>query len=246
MDGRELARRETREGGVCALAVTVVGLLLGPLWFWLAPRTPMLTDGRAVYLKHPEGEEAIGADGSFLMLSLALGAVAGALVFLARRRGGVGLVTGMTVGGLLAAVVGWRFGVWLGPETDLVAAAQRAGKGSTFDGPLKLQAKGALLALPFGALLVHLLLTAVFGKRDPLPGVDGPHGVGGPHGFGAADEAGVSGKAGVPDGEQGPPAGWGAWPGPETGQEKGGAWGQPGTRPDTPPDGDGGPGAPER
>ncbi|OEU97104.1 hypothetical protein AN216_17635 [Streptomyces oceani] len=162
-------RREAREAALAALAVTALGVLLGLLWLWLAPRVPLVTNGEAVYLKNPEGEEAIGAEGTFVLLSLAVGAVAGAVLFLCRRQGGVGLVVGLTVGGLLASVVAWRLGVWLGPTADLAAHAKEVGAGNTFDGPLKLQAKGVLLAFPFAALAVHLLCTAIFGERDPEP-----------------------------------------------------------------------------
>jgi hypothetical protein len=163
-----------RDAAVCAVAVAVVGVLLGLLWLWLAPRVPLFTDGKAVYLKAPEGEESIGTDGTFTLLGLAFGLVAGIVVFLCRRKGGVGLVVGLAVGGLLGSVLAWRVGVWLGPETDLVAAAKAAGKNATFDAPLKLQAKGALLAWPLAAIVVHLVLTAFFGPRDPDPEPEQP------------------------------------------------------------------------
>lgn len=59
--------------------------------------------------------------------------------------------------------------MWLGPDSDVIAHAQSAGKGVTFSAPLKLGAKGALLAWSFAAALVHLGLTALFGPRDPDP-----------------------------------------------------------------------------
>jgi len=163
-------RREVLEAVVCALAVTVLGVLLGLLWVWLAPRVPLYSDGKAVFLKDPEGEEAIGTDGTFILLALAAGAVTGAAVFLARRRGGVGVVTGMALGGLLASVVAWRTGIMLGPATDVVESAKAAGVGATFDGPLELNAKGALLAWPFAAILIDMGLTGLFVPDDePLP-----------------------------------------------------------------------------
>ncbi|MBR7671601.1 hypothetical protein [Streptomyces daliensis] len=162
-------RRELRDALVCGLAVTVLGVALGLLWLWLAPRVPLFTDGKAVYLKDPEGEEAIGADGTFILLALAAGVLSAVAVFLARVKGGVGLVVGLALGALLGSVVAWRIGVWLGPETDVVAAAKAAGANGTFDGPLKLDAKGGLLAWPFAAVLIHLMLTSIFTPRDPEP-----------------------------------------------------------------------------
>ncbi len=165
-EGGPLVRRELREAAVCAVAVAVVGIVMGLLWLWLAPRVPLYNNGEVVLFKDPEGEEAIGAEGVFALLGLAFGVVTGLLVFLARRRGGIGLVVGLAVGGLLGSVLAWRVGVWFGPETDLPAAARAAGKGATFDAPLELHAYGMLLAWPVAATLVHLVTTALFGPRE--------------------------------------------------------------------------------
>lgn len=162
-------RQEVARSLLCLVAVAVLGVLLGLLWLWLAPRIPLFTDGKAVYLKDPEGEESIGADGTFTLLALAVGAVSGVVAFFFSRRGGIGIVLGLLVGALLGSLLAWRLGVWLGPNTDLPAAAKAAGAGKTFDGPLKLQAKGALLAWPLAGLLVHLALLAMFGTPDPAP-----------------------------------------------------------------------------
>ncbi|MEV0095655.1 hypothetical protein [Streptomyces sp. NPDC050738] len=160
---------EIWQAAVVAVAVAVLGVLLGVLWAWLAPKVPLVSDGKAVFLKNSESEEAIGADGTFLLLALGFGVVTAVAVFLFRRRGGIALVLGLAVGGLLGAVLAWRVGLVLGPSDDVVAAALKAGKGVTFDAPLKLAAKGALLAWPVAAMIVHLALTALFGPRDPEP-----------------------------------------------------------------------------
>ncbi|MFI6702124.1 hypothetical protein ACIBJC_24670 [Streptomyces sp. NPDC050509] len=162
-------KTEVRQAVVVLVAVTVSGLLLGLLWMSLAPSVPLVSDATAVFLKDTEGEEAIAADGTFLLLALAFGAVSAGLVFLFHRRGGIALVVGLAAGGLLGAVLAWKFGVELGPTSDVVAHAKQAGKGVTFDAPLELHAKGALLAWPVAAMVVHLALTALFGPRDPEP-----------------------------------------------------------------------------
>ncbi len=172
-------KTELRESAVVLVAVAVAGVALGLLWLWLAPRVPLISDGKAVFLKDTEGEEAVGADGTFVLLALALGAVSAAAVFLFRRRGGVALVVALAVGGLLGSLLGWGVGVWFGPTEDVVAQAKSVGAGVTFDAPLKLKAYGSLLAWPVAALVVHLGLTALFGPRDPEPEWPGP-GYGGP------------------------------------------------------------------
>lgn len=164
-------KTELREAAVITVAVALGGLLLGVLWWWLAPHVPLVGDvvekRWIVYLKDTEGEQAVGVDGTFALLGLAFGVVSAVVVFLLRRRGGVPLVVALGVGGLLGSLLAWRVGVWLGPAQDVLAHAKSVGKGVTFSAPLKLGAKGALLAWSLGALLVHLGLTGLFGPRDP-------------------------------------------------------------------------------
>ncbi|MFD3732389.1 AAA family ATPase [Streptomyces sp. NPDC058632] len=166
-------RTELREAAVATVAVALGGVLLGVLWWWLAPRVPLVGDvagdNWVVYLKDTEGEQAIGVDGTFTLLALAFGAVSALAAFLVRRRGGVPLVVALGVGGLFGSLLAWRLGVWLGPAQDVVAHARDVGTGVAFDAPLKLSAKGALLAWPFAGLVVHLGLIALFGPRDPGP-----------------------------------------------------------------------------
>ncbi|MEU4654186.1 AAA family ATPase [Streptomyces sp. NPDC023723] len=166
-------KAEVRQAAVITVVVAVSGALLGVLWWWLAPSVPLVGDvvdkSWVVYLKDSEGEQAAGVDGTFTLLALAFGLVSALVVFLLRRRGGVPLVVALGVGGLLGALLAWRVGVWLGPTQDVLAHAREAGKGETFSAPLKLGAKGALLAWPLAGLLVHLGLTALFGPRDPEP-----------------------------------------------------------------------------
>ncbi|MFC8079389.1 ABC transporter permease [Streptomyces sp. NPDC057307] len=161
-------RTELKQAAVVTLAVAVSGVLFGFLWLWLSPRVPLIAGESAVFLKDTEGEEAIGADGTFVLLALGFGVVSAALVFLFRRRGGIPLVVGLALGGLLASGLAWLIGWGLGPD-DVVTQARAAGQGATFDAPLELNARGALLAWPVAAMVVHLALTALFGPRDPDP-----------------------------------------------------------------------------
>lgn len=164
-------KTELREAAVITVGLALAGLLLGLLWWWLAPHVPLVGDevdrSWVVYLKDSEGEQSAGVDGTFTLLGLAFGLVSAVGAFLWRRRGGVPLVVALGVGGLLGSLLAWRLGVWLGPTSDVIAHARAVGKGVTFSAPLKLGAKGALLAWPLAGLLVHLGLTAMFGPRDP-------------------------------------------------------------------------------
>ncbi|MEN8653302.1 ABC transporter permease [Streptomyces sp. 21So2-11] len=159
---------EVARAALVVAALTVAGVALGLLWMWLAPRVPLVSTDKAVFLQDTEGEEAVGADGTFVLLALAFGAVSAAVVFWFNRRGGVPLVVALLLGGLFGSLLAWGIGVWGGPD-DVVARAREVGQGVPFDAPLELAAKGALLAWPLAALLVHLALTALFGPRDPEP-----------------------------------------------------------------------------
>ncbi|MEN3583576.1 AAA family ATPase [Streptomyces sp. ZYX-F-203] len=164
-------KTEAREAALTVVALAVSGVLFGLLWWWLTPRVPLVgerTDGNwVVYLKDSEGEQSIAVDGTFALLGVGFGVLAAVILFVVRRRGGPALVVALGLGTLLGSLVAWRVGVWLGPSRDVVAHARSAGEGATFPAPLRLGAKGALLAWPLAALAVHLALTGMFGPRDP-------------------------------------------------------------------------------
>ncbi|MFE5244910.1 MULTISPECIES: ABC transporter permease [unclassified Streptomyces] len=224
--GRAERRAEIRQAAVITGLLTVAGVGLGLLWLLLAPRVPLVSDDTAVFLKNSEGEEVIGADGTFVLLALAFGLVSAVAVFLFRRRGGIPLVVALAVGGLLGSLLAWGIGTWFGPTSDVVAHAKEVGKGVTFDAPLELHAVGAgMLSWPVAAMIVHLGLTALFGPRDPEPEwaaygepYGASHGSGASHGAGSS-AAGSSASAGAepesafgpgPVGEDGKRAG--EWP----------------------------------
>ncbi|MEU9706351.1 DUF2567 domain-containing protein [Streptomyces sp. NPDC047981] len=174
-DGAPSVATELRQSAVVAAVSTVAGVALGLLWLWLAPKVPLISDGKAVFLRNSEGEAAVGADGTFVLLALGFGAVAAALVFLIHRHGGVALVLGLAAGGVLGSALGWGVGTFFGPTHDVVAHAREVGANVVFDAPLKLEMwAGALLAWPLAAMIVHLILTALFGPRDPEPGWPAP------------------------------------------------------------------------
>ncbi|MEI7029794.1 ABC transporter permease [Streptomyces pratensis] len=167
---------ELRQAAVVAVLVALTGIGLGLLWIWLAPRVLLVSDDTAVFLRNSEGEEAVGADGVFVLLALAFGALTAAAVFWRLRRGGVLVVVGLALGALLGSLLAWRVGSWLGPSSDVVGRAREAGAGVTFDAPLELHAVwAAALAWPFAAMAVHLLLTAALGPREDEPRGQEPH-----------------------------------------------------------------------
>ncbi|WP_328899735.1 ABC transporter permease [Streptomyces sp. NBC_00441] len=163
---RDGLRADLLRAGVTVVVVTVAGVLMGLLWLWLAPRVPLISDNTAVFLNDSEGEEAIGADGTFALLGLAFGVVSAGLVFLFHRRGGIFLTVGLAVGSVLGSLLAWQLGTRLGPTSDVVAHAREVGKGVVFDAPLEMHAHGVLLAWGLAAMVVHLGLTAAWGPRE--------------------------------------------------------------------------------
>ncbi len=170
--GAPTVARDVREAVLAAVLVALCGLALGGLWLWLAPRVPLISDGSAIYLKDPEGEQSIGADGWFTLLGLGMGVLSGAAVYLWRRTGGVALMVGLAAGGVLASVIAWRLGVALGPTSDVVARAKHLGPGKVFQNPLALHAKGALLAWPAASMAAYLVLTTLFTPYEQPPAAE--------------------------------------------------------------------------
>ncbi|MFE2009656.1 DUF2567 domain-containing protein [Streptomyces sp. NPDC059491] len=168
--GDPITAAEVAQGAVVTLVSAVAGALLGVLWLTMAPRVLLISDGKGVYLRDSEGESAIGADGTFVLLALAFGAVAALAVFLLRRKGGVPLVLGLAAGGVLGSLLAWWIGTRFGPTDDVVAHAKAVGPNVVFEAPLELNlGAAAMLAWPLAAMILHLALTAVFGPRDPEP-----------------------------------------------------------------------------
>lgn len=166
--------REIADALLVGVPVAVfTGVALALLWVWRAPRIPLVLRGEDVLLANSEGQQAIGADGVFLLLGLGVGAVAGLVTFLARRSGGVAVVVGLALGAGCGAWLAWQFGMVLGPTDDVVGRIPELEQQEVFDAPLELGARSVLLGVPFGALLAHLLCVAGFGPRDggarPLP-----------------------------------------------------------------------------
>ena len=158
--------------------MALAGVLLGLLWLWLAPRVPLVSDGKAVFLKDTEGEQAIGADGTFMLLALGVRrAVSAVVVFLLRRRGGVPLVVGARAsGGLLGVAAGLAArGLARARRTDVVAArARRSGKGVDVRRAAGAAREGGAAGVAAGgAGWCTSALTALFGPRDPEPAVSG-------------------------------------------------------------------------
>ncbi|MFC1416861.1 hypothetical protein [Streptacidiphilus cavernicola] len=173
------ARRDLRplghEAGLALLLIAgsaLLGLLMGVCWHWLAPKVPMHADSSAVYLNDPEGEQAIGADGTFALLGAGFGLVSALVAYLLtrRRQGGVGVAVGLAGGGLLGSYLAWGGGQSAKAyQNAVLKLAKSVPTGHTFHGPLQLTTKAVVLIWPMAALLLLLALVGLFTPRPAAP-----------------------------------------------------------------------------
>lgn len=157
----------------------IVSVLLGApaglLWSAVAPRIRVTFGANGPQADGLESTKAfIGADGTYLLVMLGMGVLCGVLAWLFARRSGPWTVVGLTVGGLIAALVAARVGVLPGSQDTLVALQQgRTGHPPVdlYLGALKgrmphLRAAWAAVAWPVGALVAFLVAASI--KPDEL------------------------------------------------------------------------------
>jgi hypothetical protein len=142
-----------------ALIIAAAGALLGVLWHFLSPTVPVLDTGQSgIVVNDPSPEEYVAADGWFTLIGFAFGLVAAVVAWLVMRRDrGPGLLLGVTIGALAAALVAWQ----VGREIGLRAYEHwrdTATAGATYHAPPDLHTHGALLVPAFAAVIVTTLL----------------------------------------------------------------------------------------
>ncbi|MFL6099103.1 MAG: hypothetical protein ACJ71T_04015 [Actinomycetales bacterium] len=166
------ASRRRRDLPVPLLAVGVVvaaGLLWGVLWWLLAPTAGTVVQDGGVYLQGHD-ELMVGQDGWFVVLGAAAGAILATVwPALTRRRPVAGLLVGLG-GCLVAGLVAWALGSWLGP--DSLRSQLAAGVKAPVT-PIALHTWAALLFAPFLFAVVRgvteLLSSAVAGMHTEPP-----------------------------------------------------------------------------
>lgn len=161
--------------GVMAL----LGALLGPLWWWLAPR-PEVTALGAGDVFAGATEEVFAGEGYFVLITATAGIVTGYACYMIQfrlsERREQDLRLALLLAGFLGAVAGsalvWRIGVALdAPAREVVLAAE---PGDTVTGALQLQALAFLVVWPFVHVLQYGLLDGISLLRSDQPGVPEP------------------------------------------------------------------------
>lgn len=160
-----------------------MGVLCGVVWWWLAPLARADVDAGAVYLRGHQ-ELQVAQDCWFAVVLGALGVITatvhgwrlgghggdargpGARDAFGRRSGGqAGQLVLLAVAVLLAGVVAWRTGEWLGPS----GLAEQVAHGSQHPvTPLRLHTAATLLVGPF-LFAFTAFLAAVFGVGSSRP-----------------------------------------------------------------------------
>ncbi len=175
-------RRPRWVDAIVALGVAVVvaglGFPLGALWNALAPHVPgLMTDQGPVYAD-PEGEQQIGVEGTYVLLTLGAGIVLAILAWVVLRRfRGVEMLLGLAVGGGAAGVIAAWFGHLIGQHsapvgaTFPVAVRLRVAKVGLMDGWVP-WVKGDVLFIALAAVLMYVVLagfSAYPSLRKPTP-----------------------------------------------------------------------------
>lgn len=156
---------DLRVGAAVMGLVTAAGLMAAVVW-WLVAPTPAfhVVDG-AVDLVTPSGKAFVAAEGWYAVVALVFGVVCAGVAYRWTRRSGVAVVLGLAVGGLLASLVMWRVGAWLGPDA-VAAQARHATPADTLHLPLQLRALGVLVVWPLVSVVLSFGLIAGF---QPAP-----------------------------------------------------------------------------
>lgn len=145
-----------------ATALTVAGVPVGLIWAWWSPPGPraLLLPGGKV---QPEESEAfVAGDGRFAILVIALGLIAGLVVWTRRAVRGTIVILALAAGGLAGAAVTALVG-------NLSGGGSASGRAGTVVGelPLSLHATGLIFLEAAAAVFVYGMCVS-FAAADDL------------------------------------------------------------------------------
>jgi hypothetical protein len=120
------------------LVVAASGFGLGWLWTVLSPRVALIKVEGGFAYADAEPEQALAADGWFLLLGAAAGVLFALLAWILRRHRGPAMLLALALGSLGAAWIAWWFGIHIG-LAELNAARDAAPIGARVQAPLGLR-----------------------------------------------------------------------------------------------------------
>lgn len=131
--------------------LAVTGVVGGAIWVWWAD-PPARADATATNLALLVAHQ-FSVDGSYAVVGVALGLLAGTALAWRLRTVGWPLVVGVSLGGAAAAAVSYGVGLLWGPEPS-----PGTERGAWLSGGLAVHAPGVYLAWPVGAVLGLLVV----------------------------------------------------------------------------------------
>lgn len=165
--------RQLWTGVVTTVALAVLGLPVGLLWESIAPRPTFIIAAGTTVMADPESQAFIAGDGWYTVLTGVAGLLCGLLGYLSvgrlqRRVGELGLVLGLTAGGLSGALLTWWVGHAVG-SAGFDELVRRGQEGMSVTGGVDLRSTAAVLVWPLAAVMVFGLLEALdVANRNPV------------------------------------------------------------------------------
>jgi hypothetical protein len=146
-----------------------LGVLLGILWWALAPDLQWLVTPDGVSPTDPGSDAWFGVDGWFLILGALSGVELTLLLWRRHRTHPVLLAAAVTLGSLIVALTGRWVGGVVGPVDPESLTSTAPEGGVVVDGALELLATGVLLAPTVAALTLLVLLLAAASPSEAAP-----------------------------------------------------------------------------
>lgn len=161
-----MRRADVRTAATIVATLIGVGLVVGVLWWWVAPQPAYRVAEDGLYFVSDQPQEYVAADGWFAVLTGIVGLCAGIVVWSRCARAGLGAVAGLALGGLAGAAATAGVGLLLGRADPFAGAL-----GTVVLGPLEIRAWGVLLVEAGLAVAVWLLLDLLVlrPEADPQP-----------------------------------------------------------------------------
>lgn len=146
-----------------AVASVVAGILMGVLWWLLAPDVHGVVVDGGLGTDSREGQKLFELDAVFTLVGAGVGVLMGIVFTVWHRRNPVTVLVALVAFGVIGSLIAQFAGGLLGPSGDVTGLADGAER--LF--PLRLEAQAALLAWPMVAVVVAAII-ALF-REDQAP-----------------------------------------------------------------------------
>lgn len=166
-----------RSAALTAVAVALLGAPVGLLWAALAPRPAVVIVAGGADYANPEANTFFAADGYFLLITVAVGAICGILAHRLRALQPEGALAGLVAGGVGGAVVAAQVGERV-HRAAFLQALSHAVLGASLHTYVMVRADGVLLGWPLAAVIGYAALVALTpaapGQPPPPPEDNAP------------------------------------------------------------------------